>query len=73
MTSWSRVLLGELIVAHLVKKSLAFYGTQEPVTGSYPKPDEFIPYFLILFRKFNLILCSHLRLGLEGGLFYPTV
>jgi hypothetical protein len=45
-TPWNRVLLEKLIVARLVKKFRAFYGTkdslpcsQDPATGPCPEPD----------------------------------
>jgi hypothetical protein len=46
--------------------------SQEPSTGPYFEPDKFSPYNSILFiysLRSNLILSSHLRLGLPSGLF----
>jgi hypothetical protein len=48
--------------------------SQEPSTGPYPEPDRSNPHHSIPLR-FILILSTHLRLGLPGGLFpsgFPT-
>ena len=83
LTPWSRVLLEKLASLQLVKKFPAFYGTRRlltaltsvrhlslswasPIQSSYPNPTSW---------RSVLILSSHLRLGLPGGLFpsgFPT-
>jgi len=52
LTPWNMVLLEKLTVTQLVKKfptSLSY--SQEPVTGPYPEPDEFIPHLPTHFPK----------------------
>ena len=83
LTPWCRVLLKNLTGLQLVKKFLAFYGTRRfitaltivrhlslswarPIQSTYPHPTSW---------RSILILSTHLRLGLPGGLFpsgFPT-
>ena len=60
LTPWSRV-LQKLTVSRLVKKFLAFYGTQRsittlqnPTTSPYPEPDQFSPCPTTHFLKIHL-------------------
>jgi hypothetical protein len=49
--------------------------SQKPVTGPYPKPDEFIRNIPFYFSMIYLVLSSHLLLGPPRGLFptgFPT-
>src|SRR5215471_17700226 len=83
LTPSSRVLLEKLTGFQLVKKFPAFYGTRRfitaltsvrhpslscasPIQSTYPHPNSW---------RSNLILSTHLRLGLPSGLFpsgFPT-
>ena len=83
LTPWCRVLLEKLTGLQLVKKFPAFYGTRRfitvltsvrhlslswanPIQSTYPQPTSW---------RSILILSTHLRLGLAGGLFpsgFPT-
>jgi hypothetical protein len=49
--------------------------SQQPCTGRYPGPDEFIPYLHTVCFRSTLILISHLHLGFPCSLFpsaFPT-
>ena len=56
---------------HLVKKTLAFYGTRrfDPSACPAPQPDEFSPHTSILCLQVILILSSLLRVGIPSGIF----
>jgi len=77
LTPWSRALLEKLIGFQLVKNSPHFMEpegallhSQVAATSPYPKPDQSNPCTTILLpEKFILLLSSHLRLGLTGGIF----
>ena len=77
LTPWNRVLLEKLTGSQLVKKFPAFYGIRRFITAftsgrhlflSWTSPIQSIPPHPNAFRS-NLILSSHLRLGLPSGLF----
>ena len=83
LTPWCRVLLEKLTCLQLVKKFPAFHGTRRfittltslhhlsvswanPIQSTHPHPTSW---------RCNLILSTHLRLGLPSGLFtsgFPT-
>ena len=83
LTPWSRVLLEKLTGFQLVKKFPAFYGTRKFITAftsarhlflSWANSIQSIPPHPTYWIS-NLILSSHLRLGLPSGLFssgFPT-
>ena len=77
LTPWSRVLLEKLKGFQLVKKFPAFYGTRRFITAftsaryfslSWASSIQSIPPHPTSWRSI-LILPSHLRLGLQNGLF----
>lgn len=66
----------KLIVAHVVKKLLEFYGVRRFVTvfvttASEPNPEsgEYSPRSQIVFFKFYIKLSVQMRLGFTKGLF----
>ena len=83
LTPWSRVLLEKLASLQLVKNFPAFYGNRRFLTAltsarhlslSWASPIQFSYPYPTSWRSI-LILSSHLRLGLPGGLFpsgFPT-
>jgi hypothetical protein len=83
LTPWSRILLEKLTGLQLVKKFPASYGTRRFITAftsarhlslSWASSIQSIPPHHTSWRS-NLILSSHLRLGLPSGLFpsgFPT-
>ena len=83
LTPWCRVLLEQLTSLQLVKKFPAFHGTRRFITAlkivrhlslSWASPIQSIYPHTTSWRA-NLILSTHLRLGLPSGLFssgFPT-
>ena len=83
LTPWCRVLLEQLTGLQLVKKFPAFHGTRRFITAltsvrhlslSWARPIQSIYPHTTSWRSI-LILSTHLRLGLPGGLFpsgFPT-
>ena len=64
LTPWSRVLPGKLTGPQLLKKFPACYGNQRFITAftcPYPEPDRSSPSPHSTYRRYSLILFSHLR------------